>query len=314
MLPDLVPTGDLLAAVSLSSAQFNLGRVIGPAAAGLVLLHHDYTLTFAINAASFLAVVVALCLVRLPTQVRSPGQERIRDRLVEGARTAWAEPGCRSAILLIGTVALLVSPFIALVPVMSSALGHGSGGTATLVTAQGVGAVLGSLALPGLAERYGRGRMVRLALVVLPLVLVVYGLAPTLWVSAVVFLLVGAAYISVLAGLNSVVQLRAPAVSRGRVLGLYMMALGVCYPIGAVVQGAIAGATGIRAVTVAGAVALLVVLALLRAARPGLMAALGAGPEHHEEPAGPEPTGTPVATEAPVPPVVPLIVPMDDVW
>jgi hypothetical protein len=87
--------------------------------------------------------------------------------------------------------------------------------------------------------------------------------------------LVGAAYIGVLAGLNSVVQLRAPTMSRGRVLGLFMMALGICYPVGAVVQGSIAGATGIRAVTVGGALALLMVLALLRAVRPGVFAALG---------------------------------------
>ena len=275
MLPDLVPADDLLGAVSLSSAQFNLGRVIGPAAAGLALLHHGYTLTFAINAVSFLAVVVALCLVRLPPQARAPGHERIGARLADGARTAWADDGCRSAIVLIAVVAVLVSPFIALVPVMSAALGHGSGGTATLVTAQGVGAVLGAMALPNLAERFGRGRVVRSALVVLPLVLVAYGLSPTLWSSMLVFLLVGAAYIGVLAGLNSVVQLRAPTMSRGRVLGLFMMALGICYPVGAVVQGSIAGATGIRAVTVGGALALLMVLALLRAVRPGVFAALG---------------------------------------
>ena len=66
MVPDLVPPGELLGAVSLSSAQFNLGRVIGPALAGLALLTHDYGLVFGINAASFAAVVVALVMVRLP--------------------------------------------------------------------------------------------------------------------------------------------------------------------------------------------------------------------------------------------------------
>lgn len=275
MLPDLVPKADLVGAISLSSAQFNLGRVIGPAAAGLALLHHDYTLTFAINAASFLAVVLALCLVRLPVQVRLGGDAGVVARLVDGARTARADPGCRAAIGLIAVVGVLVSPFIALVPVMSAALGHGSGGTATLVTAQGVGAVVGVMALPSLAERFEIGRMVRRALFVLPLLIVAYGLSPTLWVATIAFLLVGAGYISVLAGLNSVVQLRAPTVSRGRVLGLFMMALGICYPLGAVVQGSIAGAIGIRTVTVGGAVLLLGVLVLVAAVRPTVLAALG---------------------------------------
>jgi len=78
----------------------------------------------------------------------------------------------------------------------------------------------------------------------------------------------------VLAGLNTVVQLRAPAASRGRVIGLYMMALGIIYPIGAVLQGLIANRTGVRAVTVGGAVILLVVLGLLGMIRPQLLEAL----------------------------------------
>ena len=69
MVPDLVPREDLLGAVSLSSAQFNLGRVIGPALAGLVLLTQNYALVFGVNAASFGAVVVALLMVRLPPPI-----------------------------------------------------------------------------------------------------------------------------------------------------------------------------------------------------------------------------------------------------
>jgi len=82
-----------------------------------------------------------------------------------------------------------------------------------------------------------------------------------------------------------VVQLRAPTVSRGRVLGLFMMALGICYPVGAVVEGAIAGATGIREVTVGGALVLLGVLGLVLVLRPSLLAALG------DPPARPPPGG-----------------------
>jgi MFS family permease len=279
MLPDLVPREDLLGAISLSSAQFNLGRVVGPAAAGLALLHHDYTLAFGINAASFAAVLIALALVRLPRPARSPGGVGMAERIADGVRAAWSEPGCRSAVVMIGIVALLASPFIALVPVMSAALHHGEGGTAVLVTAQGVGAVAGALVLPTLAEQLGRQRIVRGSLFLLPLLLVNYGISPTLWWSAITFTLVGAGYIAVLAGLNTVVQIRAPAEARGRVLGVYMMVLGIVYPAGAVVQGLIADHVGVRAVTVGGALALLVVLGLLAVGRPGLLANLGDPPE-----------------------------------
>jgi MFS family permease len=296
MVPDMVPKEDLLGAMSLSSAQFNLGRVVGPAAAGLTLIHNDYTLTFAINAASFAAVVIALTLVRLPRPGPVSGNEGMYRRIADGARTAMSEPGCRSAIILIAVVALLASPFIALVTVMAAAFhgGHpNSLDTALLITAQGIGAVIGAIVLPSLAEQVGRRTMVRGALFLLPLLLINYGLAPALWWSLVTFLLVGAGYIAVLAGLNTVVQLRAPEASRGRVLGFYMMALGIVYPIGAVIQGQIANHIGVRAVTVGGAVILLAVLVLVATFRPQLLDALGDPPENVPEGDAPEILPTP---------------------
>jgi MFS family permease len=295
MVPDLVPAEDLLGAVSLSSAQFNLGRVIGPALAGLALLSHDYGLVFGINAASFGAVVVALTLVRLPKPVAPTDGTGILARIGAGVRAAAAEPGCRAAIELIAVVALVASPFIALVPAMSGVLHrHGvstSVGTAILVTAQGVGAVAGALALPGLAERVGRRTMLQSALFTLPVLLVFYGLAPDLWLSALALLAVGAGYIAVLSGLNTVVQLRAPVSARGRVLSIYMMGLGIVYPLGAVLQGGVANHVGIRTVTVAGAVAMVVVMGAVAVFHPVVFTSLG-------DPPGAEPPTARAATPA----------------
>jgi MFS family permease len=276
MLPDLVPSEDLLGAVSLSSAQYNLGRVVGPALAGVVLVAGGAAWTFAANAISFAAVVVALALVRLPARPPAATAERLADRLRHGARTTWDLPACRSAVVLIGVVALLGSPFIALVPAMVvDALHRGAAGTSTLVTGQGVGAVVGALALAPAAAAWGRGPTVRLALVALPLALVAYGQGAGLWPTAAAIALVGACYIGVLSGLNTVVQLAAPAEVRGRVLGIYMMTLGIGYPVGALVQGALAQSIGVRAVTVASAATLLVVLAAVALVRRSWLSALG---------------------------------------
>jgi len=279
MVPDLVPKKDLLGAVSLSSAQYNLGRVIGPALAGLVLLTQNYAFVFAINAASFGAVVIALMLVHLPRPVPQTGSLSFVGRIVEGARAARAEPGCRSAILCIAVVALLASPFIALVPVMAHVVRPTGWSleltTATLVTAQGVGAVVGALTLAGLAERFGRLAVLRAAIFTVPLLLCAYAVAPTLALAVPAFAAVGAGYIIVLSGLNTVVQLRAPVASRGRILSIYMMALGLVYPLGAVLQGWLANTHGVRAVTVAGALALLAVAALAAVLRPTIFANLG---------------------------------------
>ncbi len=279
MVPDLVPPEHLLGAVSLSSAQFNLGRVIGPALAGLALLSHDYAVVFGINAASFAAVVAALVMVRLPPALDTGETIGIWTRIVIGAKAAMAEPGCRAAVELIAIVALLASPFIALVPAMSGVVhGHGIGipvSTALLVTAQGIGAVAGALVLPTLAARFGRRAVLRTSLFVLPLLLVLYGLAPTLWWSMVALIAVGAGYISVLSCLNTVVQVRAPAEVRGRVLGIYMVGLGIVYPAGAVLQGLIGDHVGVRAVTVLGALILLGVMAAASALRPSIFTSLG---------------------------------------
>jgi MFS family permease len=276
MIPDLVPADDLLGAVSLSSAQFNMGRVIGPVLAGVVLLAGSAAWAFAVNAVSFGAVVAALAVVRLPPPRRHPdGGGKILHRIAEGARVAAAEPGCRSAIILIGIVALIGSPFIALVPAMAiNGLGRGAGGYTVLLAAQGIGAVGAALVLAPMARAFGRRLLVG-ALVTFPVALVCYGLAPSLWSAALAIAVVGACYIGVLTGLNTVVQRRAPQDFRGRVLGLYMMVLGVIYPVGALVEGAIAHVVGIRTVTVVSGLVLVTVMAAIGIWRGQLFARLG---------------------------------------
>lgn len=258
MMPDLVPAGELGSAVSLSSAQYNLGRVIGPALAGVTIVVGGYQLAFAVNAVSFVAVLVALQLVRLPAPGGPAEALPLRRRLADGARATGGNPGARFAVMLISVVALTASPFIALVPAMALEVFHSkAAGTSVLVTAQGIGAVAGALALTPLVQRFGRRRMLIGDLVGACAFLVLYGLAPELWVGALALLLVGASYIGVLAGGNTIVQLSAPAAMRGRMLGIYMMALGILYPIGALAQGWLGGWLGLRAVTAGGAILLL---------------------------------------------------------
>ncbi len=262
MLPDMVPSSELGSAISLSSAQYNMGRVVGPALAGLAIVAGGYSWAFAINTASFFAVLIALGLVRLPAVARPPGSATLRRRLVEGGRATFASTEARLAVVLISIVALTASPFIALVPAMAvKAFASRASGTSVLVTAQGIGAVTGSLALTPLARRHGRRMVLLASLVAVAVSLCAYAAAPDLWLGAAALLLVGASYIGVLAGCNTIVQLYAPADLRGRMLGIYMMALGILYPVGALAQGAIADVTGVRAVTAGGAVLLLIVVA-----------------------------------------------------
>jgi MFS family permease len=275
ILPDLVDRDDLLGASSLSMAQYNLGRVVGPALAGVVLVAGSYTWAFALNAASYGAVVVALLLVRLQTPAPSDEPPGLWARIAAGARGARAEPGCRTAILTIAVTALLLSPFIALIPAVAVKLfAGGEGATSLLIGAQGVGAVAGALSVASLARRYGHRRVLVANLGVLPFLLAAYAVAPTLAVATAVLVAVGAGYVSVLSGLGTVVQLRAPEALPARILSLYMQALGTRDPLGAVHQRAHGHRLGLRAVTAGAAAVYLVVLVAAGLSRPDLAAAL----------------------------------------
>jgi len=293
ILPDLVPPAEFLPAIALNSAQWNLGRIAGPALAGAAIAAFGYPLAFDANAVSFLAVVAALAFVRLAPPAGKGGDSLLAS-LRGGLAAARAEPGCWAAIWTIGVVALIASPFIALVPAMAERMAAGGLGTAgatgaagiaahgravaaatgVLTTAQGIGAVAGAMALAGLAARFGAGRVLAASLAAFPLVLIVYGSAQSLWWAAAGLFAVGLVYIGVLSGLSAVVQVRAPAAYRGRVLSLYLVALGVAYPVGSLIQGPVADRIGIGWTTTGSALLLTLILGVLAVTRPAVRHAL----------------------------------------
>lgn len=279
LLPDLVDRDEVLAAVSLSSAQFNLGRIIGPALAGLALAVGSPGLCFALNAASFVFVVIMFSFVHSPPRPAPAGSARFWRETIAGARQAWAVRGCRYPIVGIAVLALVASPFIALVPAMAIDVLHAGGfGTTWLVTAQGVGAILAAMTIPALAKRTSRLFVLRLSLTVVVVAEVLYGLAPNLALSVMALLVLGAAYFGVLTGLNTSVQLHAPVTERSRILALYTLSMSLAYPLGAVLQALFAKHVGVRSVTEGAAIILAAVLALVSTMRPRFWVEIGAAP------------------------------------
>jgi MFS family permease len=279
LLPDLVPPEDMLGAASLTAAQWNLGRVIGPSLAAVTIAVWGYEWAFGLNAVSYVAPLVAMLLVRLPPHV-TPVAERIWRRIVEGARAARREPGCWAAIGLMAMAAFFAAPFIALISARALELTDGTDkavarATGVLTTAQGVGAVIGALVVAELAHRYSRRRVLVFDLVATPIALVFYGYAPSLTSAAIALAVVGSLYIGILAGLQTTVQLRAPAAVRGRVLSIYLVSLGGIFPIGGVIQGWIGDRIGLGHTMAMFSAAMLVILAYLRSTRPQIFRVLG---------------------------------------
>src|ERR1700677_3524380 len=276
LLPELVDKDEALAAVSLSSAQFNLGRVIGPVFAAIALAFGSVGLCFAINAASFIFVLIVFSFVRTPSREKLTTSVRFVAETVAGAKRAWSVRGCRNPIVGIGVIGLIASPFIALVPAMAIIVLHAD--TAWLVTAQGVGAVLGALTLPIVAKRTSRVAVLEGSVMVLALALAFYALAPDLVFSLIALLFVGGAYVGTLTGLNTADQMHALRAERSRILALYNLSLSLFYPLGAFVQSDLARHFGVRQVSITSAIALLAVLVVSRLSAPSYWSAMGSPP------------------------------------
>lgn len=267
-LPTLVPRDQLVAAVGLSNAQWNIGRVIGPAFAALAIAAGGIGLALWINAASYLAVCIALALVKFH---QPPGDRRpVFGALADGFRFARASPSMRSMLVLMVATIAIASPFIAFVPQMATnVLGGGSVATSLLVTAQGVGAVAAAFTLGTVTQRFGLATVMLLAVAALSPALVIYGVAPTLWLAAPALALVGLAYGYAFTAFSGVAQEAAPDEMRGRVLAVNSFVLGVLYPVGSLVQGQLADEVGLRWVTAGSGLLLLAVVAVRAARSPG---------------------------------------------
>jgi len=275
MLPDLVPRAEVPGAIALSSAQWNLGRVIGPVLAGLVISLGGYELAFFMNTVSFFAVFAVIASFRLPPPTPSLGTS-ILHSIREGARFVRGDPALRFVVGCMALNSLFAAPFIALIPAVALKVFHEEKlGTAALVTSQGIGAVCMALSLASLFAHFGTRRVMLALLATLPVALVLYALAPTLGLAVVAIFVVGFLYLGSLSTFTTIAQLRAPAALRGRVVSVLLMLIGALYPIGSVVQGAIADEIGLRATTAGAAILLGGLLLAWRLLRPQAANALG---------------------------------------
>jgi MFS family permease len=287
LLVEIVPREDLLSAVSLNSAQYNLGRIIGPVCTAAAMVWGGVGTALAANAVSFLAGLAAIALMPRSKVAHGP-PEPVWAGIRRGVVAANGDPGIRTALLLTLAVGVLVAPFIGLVPVMAiKLLGGGAPETSLLVACQGVGAVLAAVVGGTIAERIGRRTLLRIAVPSAAVLALAYWRASGLHVAAAIIFCLGGAYLTALAGLNTVVQSRAPSALQARIASLYSMLLGGGYAIGLVVMGFLADRFGMRLVGVAGAAACLLVIGAIRGLRPAWLTALEASTVGAPRPAEP---------------------------
>jgi MFS family permease len=269
---DLVPPEEVTAAIGLGSAQWNLGRVIGPALAGLVIAVGSIGWALLINTISFFAVVLTLLVITIPPAVRGAADSGIWKAMSRGFSFVRREPGLwvSTQAMLLNT--FLAAPFIALVPAMAhKVLGGGKGTVSALVTCQGVGAVLGALTVAPLTKRYGNRWMLRFVMTAMPVSLGAYGFASGygLVPTGAALALLGGLYMAALITFSTAAQTRAPASLRGRAVSVNTTILGIVYPLGALAQGALGDQFGLGRITALAGVAFAAIVIGVRLVRPG---------------------------------------------
>lgn len=279
-LPDLVPREQLVAAVGLSNAQWNLGRILGPSLAALAIAAGGIELALWCNAFSFLAVIVAVAMVRLPHR---PGERRpVFAALADGVRFARTTPAMRRMVVVMLAVVFVGAPFIALVPqIATNVFSGGETSTSILVTCQGIGAVAAAVALGGVTKRLGSWRVLTVSSFAFCAALVLYGSAPVFALAAAALVLIGLTYGFAFTSFAGIAQLVAPDEMRGRVLAVNSFVLGTMYPLGLLVQGVIADATSLRLVTAGSGVVLALLLVVLGTHRPDALALVAEPQEVH---------------------------------
>lgn len=184
MLAELVPPSDLHSAMSLNSAQFNLGRIIGPALAAMVLGVGGTSWALLVNTLSFVAVLVALSRVKVPLRDTAKAAHGLWKQIAHGISVARQDS--EISLMLWGTllVAALVAPFIGLVPVFAiREFGQGAAATSLLVTCQGAGAVTAAVVVGPLVDRLGQRKLLGLVTLSIGAVSALYWLSPTLSVA-----------------------------------------------------------------------------------------------------------------------------------
>ncbi len=256
---ELVGKGDLMNAIALNSTAFNLSRVIGPAIAGTLVATAGSAVCFFLNAASFLAVLIGLTMIRPEATFTGEFPAR-RAALREGIAHVFGTPWPKALVSLTAALNIFGTSFIAIMPVYArDALRAGAGGYGALMSCFGLGAAVGALTIAGIGHRFRRERTAVVAALFLGTCLVLIGLVYHL--ALALALVLGAGLSMALNSImtNTLLQTEAPDHLRGQVMGFYSFIVVGMSPFGSLQAGWIAEHAGTRvALGIGGSACLLV--------------------------------------------------------
>jgi MFS family permease len=241
----MVGKEDLPNAIALNSSIFNGARVVGPAIAGFAIVLVGEGWCFFLNGLSFIAVLVALLMMRIePRKSRPKDQSPLRS-FVQGFQFAMKDVPIRSALLMLSLLSLFGLQYAVFLPIYAHDILHGGAkALGLLMSAAGVGAVLGALQFAARTHYKGLAKWIATTCTTCAIGLIVMSHATSFWLCAAVLFVVGFAATSQMAATNTIIQERVPEELRSRLMAVYAtMFMGV-QPIGALLAGGVAKRIG----------------------------------------------------------------------
>lgn len=244
-LVQMVGRPDLPNAIALNSSIFNGARVVGPAIAGFAIGWLGEGWCFFLNGVSFLAVIVALLMMRIERVDKPYTEGSPLQKFIEGFRFAMGDRPIRSALLLMSLMSMFGLQYAVFMPVFARDVLHGGPKMlGLLMTFAGVGAVIGALHFASRIDEKGLLEWIAATSAICAVGLILFSQSRVLWLSAVTLVAVGFAATSQLASTNTTVQSRVPDELRSRVMAVYAtMFMGV-QPVGALIAGGVAKRIG----------------------------------------------------------------------
>ena len=248
---DMVSLEDTSNAVALNSAAFNMARLVGPAVGGILIVLLGSGWVFVANAITFLAMIIALTLIRVNELTPRVKSRRGGGGLGEGFRYVWGRPDLMVVFVMVFLIGAFGMNFPIFASTMALEFGRDADGYGLLSSVLAIGSLAGAL----LAARRDRARVRVLVMAAggFGVASVVSAAMPTYLTYAAVLVLVGFSTVSMLTTANGYVQTTTDAALRGRVLALYMAVIMGSTPIGAPIAGWIVDTFSARtAITVGG--------------------------------------------------------------
>jgi MFS family permease len=253
---EMVPKENMQNAVTLNTALMTSARVVGPAVAGLLVVTVGFGWCFTTDAISYLAVLVALLMMRSSELTRSPVVTRAKGQVREGLRYVRGVPDLFVPMVMLTIVGTLTFNFTVVIPLFVEHTLRGDDASYTLLySVLSIGSVIAALVASH--RRTIEVRHIVYASAAFGVAMLVFATAPSLAVAFPLAIFVGLTSVGFMTTSTAIVQVRSDPSMRGRVLALQAMVLIGSTPIGGPILGAICDDLGARVGLVVGGVAAL---------------------------------------------------------